>query len=1012
MLRSAQYVLWLAGRRLGRRSGARLLVVLGIAAGAALLVGVQVATTVAQDRALAQAIERIPEGSGSVRTAWFGVPGTNGDPQPALDASVRQALAGVDLPRGTAVVLLRETTIAGEFASLGGIEGLGRWVRVRSGRLPRECRPERCEVLRLRGAGRLPQPEGLRLVEVGEATLPSRELMGDFLAPTDNALTNAEVSPAFAAAAGYHRPAPPPLFLAEGVRTLAASPALARVYRSYAWVSPLREGQPRLWEVDRLAADVTRARSELQAETISFDLIAPLDELRDAQDASRRAGHRLALVGGQAAVLVFAFAILAAATLRGDLHAARRRLAWHGGRSWQAALLTGVETLGLATAGMLLGCAAGAAVGALVARRAGTPPLAVLAESVVDARTLALGLAILAGVAGVLAAAATLTSPGLGQRRFSALDGAAAVALLVVAAAAYRGGDGDLTLLLPGLATFGAAVLVARVLRPALRLLERATRRSSVALRLAVLSLARNPGYAVLTTAFLVVSFGLALFAESYRATLSQGERDQAAFAVPRDFLLREDLTRLIPVLDAASVERFRAVDGVEVDPVLRLTGGVSRLEGESGVTVLGLPPASLPKLDGWRDDFGDPPADLASQIERNDVLRGTMLPAGLDELVASADGGANVAVVAQLQTPRGRFRRLELERSGDVLRAPVPPEARGGRLVALDLEPVTRLQERGADAGQAVEGSVRLSFESLPGALDGWAGFGGATLNGGRIAYTLTNVEAARVRPRQLSDTEPVPVLATPRLARAAGADGLLPLQVGGTRIPVRVAATVERFPGIDGPGIVGDVDALGAALNSERPGSARVGEIWLGLREDEDADRVAATLAQAPFDVLDVESRRSLEAEARRDPIAHGTLLTLLVAAFVALVLALAGLVLTVLGDLRDERGTLFDLEAQGVGPATLRRIVRLRALLVAVAGLAAGAVTGLCLGALVTDLVSLTARASEAEPPLRLDLDPLVVSGALAVYAVLAVGLVLVATARSFAADRVPRRVEGAE
>ena len=346
MLRSAQYVLWLAGRRLGRRSGARLLVVLGIAAGAALLVGVQVATTVAQDRALAQAIERIPEGSRSVRTAWFGVPGANGDPQPALDASVRQALAGVDLPRGTAVVLLRETTIAGKFASLGGIEGLGRWVASAPADCRAQCRPERCEVLRLRGAGRLPQPEGLRLVEVGEATLPSRELMGDFLAPTDNALTNAEVSPAFAAAAGYHRPPPPPLFLAEGVRTLAASPALARVYRSYAWVSPLREGQPRLWEVDRLAADVTRARSELQAETISFDLIAPLDELRDAQDASRRAGHRLALVGGQAAVLVFAFAILAAATLRGDLHAARRRLAWHGGRSWQAALLTGVETAG------------------------------------------------------------------------------------------------------------------------------------------------------------------------------------------------------------------------------------------------------------------------------------------------------------------------------------------------------------------------------------------------------------------------------------------------------------------------------------------------------------------------------------------------------------------------------------------------------------------------------------------------------------------------------------------
>ena len=292
------------------------------------------------------------------------------------------------------------------------------------------------------------------------------------------------------------------------MRTLAGAPALARAYRSYAWVSPLREGQPRLWEVDRLAADVTRARSELQAETTSFDLVAPVEELRAAQEASRRAGHRLALVGGEAAVLLFAFAILAAATLRGDLHAARRRLAWHGGRAWQRALLTGVEALGLAAAGTLLGYAVGAVVGALVARQAGAPPLPVLAESVFTRETLALALAILVGAAGVLAAAATLASPRLGRARFSALDGAAVVALLTVAVVAYRGGDGDVVLLLPGLATFGAAVVVARVLRPGLRLLERASRGSSVAVRLAVLSLARNPGYAVLTTAFLVVSFG------------------------------------------------------------------------------------------------------------------------------------------------------------------------------------------------------------------------------------------------------------------------------------------------------------------------------------------------------------------------------------------------------------------------------------------------------------------------------------------------------------------------
>ena len=51
---------------------------------------------------------------------------------------------------------------------------------------------------------------------------------------------------------------------------------------------------------------------------------------------------------------------------------------------------------------------------------------------------------------------------------------------------------------------------------------------------------------------FLVVSLGLALFAETYRATLVRGQHDQAAFAVPRDLVVSEDLTKLVTVTDAA----------------------------------------------------------------------------------------------------------------------------------------------------------------------------------------------------------------------------------------------------------------------------------------------------------------------------------------------------------------------------------------------------------------------------------------------------------------------------
>ncbi len=245
-----------------------------------------------------------------------------------------------------------------------------------------------------------------------------------------------------------------------------------------------------------------------------------------------------------------------------------------------------------------------------------------------------------------------------------------------------------------------------------------------------------------------------------------------------------------------------------------------------------------------------------------------------------------------------------------------------------------------------------------------------------------------------------------TPRLAAAADDRGLLPLQIAGERLTVNVVGTVRRIPGVDGQAVIGDSEALSAAVDLERPGTGRVNEVWLRLRDPSAAKRVDRALAAKPFDVLAIESRRALEADARRDPIAHGTLLALAVAAAVALALALAGILLTVLGDLRDDSGELLDLEAQGASPSLLRRIVRLRALTVAAAGLAAGAVAGIALAAVVTDLVALTARATAAEPPLVLDVDGVVVGAAVLLYVLAAAGLILLATRRAFSAPAPPR------
>jgi hypothetical protein len=996
-LRAALYPLRLVGARLGRRSAPVVLVVLGIAAGASVVLGGRAGALVAQDRAVAQAVERIPDGQRSVRAVWFGVPGQGDEPQPALERRARRALARADVGSATSLVLFRESTLGGTFAGLGGVDDLGRWVTLRSGRLPRTCSPSRCEVVRLRGQGRLPRLDGLKLVEVGEAMLDNRMLFGDFLAPTDNALAEAAVSPSLARAAGYHRPPPPPLFLAEGVTALAESPSLDRVYRSYAWVTPLAPGRPRLWEVDDLAAAVTGARSELQAVSSSFDLVAPVEELREAQATSRAAGRRLGIVGGEAAALLFAFALLAAMTLRPDLLAARRRLAWYGARGWQLALVTVAESAALALAGTAIGLAVGLLGGAVVAQRAGAPVADVLARSVLSGEGLALAAVVAAAATAVLVGAVSVRAA---RTRFGLLDAAALAAAALVVLEVTRGdGEGDLPLLLPALVTFAAAVLVARLLRPALRLVERLARGRSLGLRIASLTLARNPGYAVTATAFLVVSFGLALFAESYRSTLARGERDQAANLVPLDYVVREDLRRLIPVQDAVPLARFGRLQGVEVAPVLRLTGGVGRLEGESGITLLGIEPGELAHLNGWRDS--EVPASrqvLATRIAATPARNGPRLGGTLR---ARTTGGP-VRLFAEIEGPTGRFSHVGL---GD----PLPAEARRGRLAGISIEPDTRLQERGADAGQALQGSVRIELPDVPGGISDWVGVGGARIDGSTVRYTLTNTVATGIRPRQ--PTEPLPVLATPRLAAAADDGGLLPLQIAGERLTVRVVGTVRRFPGIDGQAVVGDGEALSAAVNLARPGAGRVNEVWLRLRDPDAAAVVDRALAAKPFDVLAVQSRRALEADARRDPIAHGTLIALAVAAIVALGLALAGILLTVLGDLRDESGELLDLEAQGASPSLLRRIVRLRALTVAAAGLVAGALAGLALAAVVTDLVGLTARATSPEPPLVLDVDAAVVAAAVVLYSLAAAALILVATRRAFAAPA-PARAEALE
>jgi hypothetical protein len=1000
-LRRIGFPLLLAAVRLRHRPGRAALLVFGIAAAAAALAAVLGGSLVAQDEAVARALAQVPATERSVAVVYadLGLE-RNGVTRPELEPLVERTLAGLTPGRPVGAVQFKLLRIGGNLANLAAVDGLGRWVTLTSGRLPRTCTSDRCEVLQLGGSGAMPSAPGLRFVRVGRGVLSSSVPFGRLAGATATRLGES------------FGIAEPPFLVTEGFDELASLPELRSLYRTYAWVVPLQPRAIHPWEIDRFEERAARARSTLRARSLFLNLSAPVDQLASARESGQIAGRRLLLLGGQAAALLLAFAVLAAAGMRSDVDAARRRLTWFGARRWQLGVVTTAETFLLTLVGAVVGWAAGIAATALVAGRSGSPRGGVIAHSVLDGTGLGVA-AILAGTAAlVLLLSLSAPAVSLGGRRLTVLDVAAAGALLAVLLALARGsadarslaaegGTGTLLLLLPGLVTFVVAVCAARLLVPGLRLLERLARGGSVPVRLAALSLARKPGHAAVAVTFLVVSLGLALFAAVYRSTLDDGLSEQAAYAVPEDFTVQEDLspTGLVAPLEAAPLGRYRAL-GAEVTPVIRRTASA----GSGQVTVLGVPADAIERLDGWRSDFS--PLARSELIARlrpqgNTALRGPPIPSGAStlQLPYSVRGG-NVAVTAVVSTVRGLFARVELgvtssARTGE-LTVPLPSEVRGGRIVALELSRPLAVEGHGDFArldGVLTLGALRTGASVL-GDYSGWVGRDGVEATGSRLRFLLTN-EAAnpRFQPRQATDASPPAVVVTPALAATAGSGGILPLRLPGGQVAVRVVGTVRRFPSVTGDFVLGDERSLHVAMNAANPGSAVSNELWLAGPPE-----IGAGLARPPFAALAVSSRSALETRLRGDPLARGSLIMLAGAALVALLLALAGLALLLLGDARDERHELADLEAQGAGPATLRRHLRLRALFVALVGLLGGLIAAALLSALVVDLVTLTANASPAEPPLALSVDWLLVAAGCAVYAFVAAGLVAFSTRRT--------------
>lgn len=197
-----------------------------------------------------------------------------------------------------------------------------------------------------------------------------------------------------------------------------------------------------------------------------------------------------------------------------------------------------------------------------------------------------------------------------------------------------------------------------------------------------------------------------------------------------------------------------------------------------------------------------------------------------------------------------------------------------------------------------------------------------------------------------------PLKVAADPRTAAQSPT---LTLTVAGQTVTAQVVATLPRFPTASGRFVLADVAALSPVLARVSPGSGQPNEIWLS--EKGPASPTGVTVQRAADIAHDL----------RTDPVAEGAQRVLFLAALATLIVALAGVVLLVVGERTEDAAEFSTWEANGLRPAVLRRALWGRAVLVVVVAVPAGVLAGLALTVMTARLVQLTAGAQVPQPPL---------------------------------------------
>jgi hypothetical protein len=814
---------------------------------------------------------------------------------------------------------------------LAATDDLAGAVRLTSGRMPRSCTPTRCEVVELpAGAGAVPRVGKLNLVIVGTV----------------------ERSDPFLLSGTFDTGTKTPGLLADGVEVVTGVAAFSAIGHTYGWVAELDRGVISDQGADGWGSIVASVEDALVRGRPGTILTVPETEVVDQLGRADDSARRFSLLAGGCGLLLLGAAMIGGAALRPDTlrfaEALRRR--GLGPVRIRLVVLAEVLVLVLVAAGLGLLAGAGAAAGPSVS------PATALAQALPTV------IGLLIAAFGLLAIVLWGGSTAAGWRTVTWVAVGCLMALVLIisrGAADPDSGRGDpLLVALPALLLLTVALLAARTWPWLVRIADRLLPRRAVGARLAVAGIAGRPLIAASCLALLVAAIGATGFAASYRATLERGAQDQAAFAVPTDARITPG-TGLRPVLSVASRADY---PGVAI-PVLRQAGSVRVKAGQTdAIQLVGTDPAELPRVRRWSAVVGgSAPQTVAERIAAPDQPAGVALPAGRELTIGLTRDLPAVEVVAWLQAADGRERAVPLKVSDGALRGSLPEEG-GWALASLSAsqseEEATHRQHQLGENDSTTEvpsGTIGLGSISVEGKAvePHWEG-----ITGGFWRYRLTQSTArlwtTPVPPGAPGSPASLKVAADPITAAQSPT---LTLTVAGQTVTAQVVATLPRFPTVSGRFVLADVAALGPVFSRLTPGSGQPGELWLA----QTGPGVALPEGVSAQWYTDVE--RSL----RTDPVAEGAERVLFLTALATLIVALAGVVLLVVGERTEDAAEFLTWEAGGVRPRVLRRALWGRAVLIVAVAVPAGVLAGLILTVLTARLVRLTAGAQVAQPPL---------------------------------------------